>query len=54
MQEKDERTPDTSGMTTLQYQQIVEDIRKVVNPEAMANPGCLGWYAEQAAQANAA
>jgi acetoacetyl-CoA synthetase len=27
------------------------DIRKVVNPEAMANPGCLGWYAEQAAQA---
>ena len=28
MQEKDERTPDTSGMTTLQYQQIVEDIRK--------------------------
>ena len=27
------------------------DIRKVVNPEAMANPGCLGWYAERAAQA---
>jgi hypothetical protein len=28
MQEKDERSPDTSGMTTLQYQQIVEDIRR--------------------------
>jgi len=26
--QKDERNPDTSGMTTLQYQQIVEDIRK--------------------------
>ena len=30
------------------------DIRKVVNPEAMSNPGCLGWYAEQAAQATQA
>ena len=30
---------------------LSEDIRKVVNPEAMSNPGCLGWYAERAAQA---
>jgi acetoacetyl-CoA synthetase len=25
-----------------------QPLSKVVNPDAMANPGCLGWYAQQA------